>query len=392
MSYDFSVSVKREETNAEKYTLTKKLFGTDDLIPMWIADMDIDTPDFILEDVAKRLKHPNFGYELFAQSAKETQCEWIQKRHNCSFHADEMFYSPSVVASINAAIEAFTCKGEKIIVQTPVYPPFFKSVNLHEREVLYNPLKQSSDGKYSFDIEDLCAKIDKDAKMLLLCSPHNPVGRVWSKEELLAVAEVAIKHNLVVFSDEIHSDLVYEGYKHTPFASLSEETRQISVSAFGVGKSFNLAGFATSTLIIPNEELRQKFKLVYDKIHFAQGNILGQVAFESAYSKGEVWLQELLVHLQSNIALLREVCLKHEDKISFYEPEGTYLAWLDCKKMGLSDKALRDFFVQEAKVGPSLGIGFSKEGSGFVRLNFAVSSAIMQEAVNRLDFALRGEK
>ena len=277
-------------------------------------------------------------------------------------------------------------------MQTPVYPPFFKSVNLHEREVLYNPLKQSSDGKYSFDIEDLCAKIDKDAKMLLLCSPHNPVGRVWSKEELLAVAEVAIKHNLVVFSDEIHSDLVYEGYKHTPFASLSEETRQISVSAFGVGKSFNLAGFATSTLIIPNEELRQKFKLVYDKIHFAQGNILGQVAFESAYSKGEVWLQELLVHLQSNIALLREVCLKHEDKISFYEPEGTYLAWLDCKKMGLSDKALRDFFVQEAKVGPSLGIGFSKEGSGFVRLNFAVSSAIMQEAVNRLDFALRGEK
>lgn len=390
MKVDFSLTHKRENTNAEKYVLRNKLFGTEDVIPMWVADMDIDTPSFILEAVQKRLQHPNFGYEEMPSSAFLAQIEWLKRHHSVTFLQEELLYSHSVVASINAAIEAYSTEGDKIIVQTPVYPPFFKSVTHHNRKVLFNPLKKSEHGDYTFDIDDLVSKIDKDTKLLLLCSPHNPVGRVWKKEELKALGDVCLAHNIVVFSDEIHSDLVYEPHIHIPFASLSDEVANITVSTYGVGKTFNLAGFAISTVAISNEILREKYKKVYNDIHFAQGTILGHVAFENAYVQGDEWLEELKTHLQKNIVLLENVCKKHNDKISFIAPEGTYLAWLDCSKMNLSDKELKEFFVKNAKLGLSNGVSFSKEGSGYMRLNFAVSSEIMNKAMQQLDFALKG--
>jgi cystathionine beta-lyase len=388
MKVDFSLSCKRENTNAEKYVLRNRLFGTENLIPMWVADMDIDTPSFILEAVQKRLQHPNFGYEEMPSSAFVAQIEWLKRHHGVTFLQEELLYSHSVVASINAAIEAYSTESDKIIVQTPVYPPFFKSVTHHNRKVLFNPLKKSEHGDYTFDIDDLVSKIDKDTKLLLLCSPHNPVGRVWKKEELKALGDVCLAHNIVVFSDEIHSDLVYEPHIHIPFASLSDEVANITVSAYGVGKTFNLAGFAISTVAITNEILREKYKKVYNEIHFAQGTILGHVAFETAYMYGDSWLEVLKIHLKKNIVLLEDVCKKHNDKISFIAPEGTYLAWLDCSKMSLSDKELKEFFVKNAKLGLSNGVSFSKEGSGYMRLNFAVSSEIMEQAMQQLDFAL----
>ncbi len=388
MKVDFSLSCKRENTNAEKYVLRNRLFGTENLIPMWVADMDIDTPSFILEAVQKRLQHPNFGYEEMPSSAFVAQIEWLKRHHSVTFLQEELLYSHSVVASINAAIEAYSTEGDKIIVQTPVYPPFFKSVTHHNRKVLFNPLKKSEHGDYTFDIDDLVSKIDKDTKLLLLCSPHNPVGRVWKKEELKALGDVCLAHNIVVFSDEIHSDLVYEPHIHIPFASLSDEVANITVSAYGVGKTFNLAGFAISTVAITNEILREKYKKVYNEIHFAQGTILGHVAFETAYMYGDSWLEVLKIHLKKNIVLLEDVCKKHNDKISFIAPEGTYLAWLDCSKMNLSDKELKEFFVKNAKLGLSNGVSFSKEGSAYMRLNFAVSSEIMEQAMQQLDFAL----
>ncbi len=388
MKVDFSLSCKRENTNAEKYVLRNRLFGTENLIPMWVADMDIDTPSFILEAVQKRLQHPNFGYEEMPSSAFVAQIEWLKRHHSVTFLQEELLYSHSVVASINAAIEAYSTEGDKIIVQTPVYPPFFKSVTHHNRKVLFNPLKKSEHGDYTFDIDDLVSKIDKDTKLLLLCSPHNPVGRVWKKEELKALGDVCLAHNIVVFSDEIHSDLVYEPHIHIPFASLSDEVANITVSAYGVGKTFNLAGFAISTVAITNEILREKYKKVYNEIHFAQGTILGHVAFETAYMYGDSWLEVLKIHLKKNIVLLEDVCKKHNDKISFIAPEGTYLAWLDCSKMSLSDKELKEFFVKNAKLGLSNGVSFSKEGSAYMRLNFAVSSEIMEQAMQQLDFAL----
>ncbi len=388
MKYDFSTSAKREGTNAEKYTLREKLFGKENVLPMWVADMDIDTPPFIIEALKKRLQHPNFGYEEMPSSVYKAQIEWMREHHGIEFCEEELLYSHSVVASINAAIEAFSQEGDKVIVQTPVYPPFFKSVTHHNRKVLFNPLKKDESGKYGFDLEDLLSKIDKDTKLLLLCSPHNPVGRVWKREELLRIAEICLKHNVVVFSDEIHSDLVYAPNKHIPFASLSAEAREITVTALGVGKTFNLAGFAISTVAISNKDLRERFKQVYESIHFAQGTILGHTAMQSAYMEGKEWLEELKIHLLANITHLNEICKKYNDKISFTIPEGTYLAWLDCSKMGLSDKDLRDFFTNKAGLGLSPGISFSKEGTGYMRLNFAVSAEIMKKAMKQLDKAL----
>ncbi|MFA5454561.1 MAG: pyridoxal phosphate-dependent aminotransferase [Sulfurimonas sp.] len=388
-NYDFSTPAPRENTNAEKYALREKLFGTNDVMPVWVADMDIDTPDFVLEAVKKRLEHPVIGYEEVPPSMFLAQIEWMKNEHGVEFTLEDMLYSHSVVASMNAAIEAFTEKGDKIIVQTPVYPPFFHSVMEHERELLKNPLKQREDGSYTFDIDDLKSKIDERTKLLLLCSPHNPVGRVWRREELEEIFKLCLKHKIVVFSDEIHSDLVYAPNVHVPFASLSQEARDITVTAIGVGKSFNMAGFAISSVAVPNKELHEKFLKVYNRIHFANGSSLSHVAFETAYKEGKIWLEELKIHLEKNYYMLKELCEKFPHLIKLTPIEGTYLAWLDCRLLGLRDKELRDFFVQEAGLGLSAGISFGREGSGFMRLNFAVSSAKMLQVIEKLKKALQ---
>ncbi|MCK9472570.1 PatB family C-S lyase [Sulfurimonas sp.] len=387
MRYDFSTSAPRDDTNAEKYVLRQELFGTDDVEPLWVADMDIDTPDFVLSAVKKRLEHPIVGYEEMPRSAFEAQIAWIKQEHKVEFELEDMLYSHSVVASINVAIEAFTQKGDKIIVQTPVYAPFFKSVIEHKRELVKNPLKLRDDGSYTFDIEDLKSKIDERTKLLLLCSPHNPVGRVWTTKELKEILALCIKHNIVVFSDEIHCDLVYKPNTHVPFASLNKQARDITVTAMGVGKTFNMAGFAISSVAIPNKILRDKFLKVYKRIHFAQGSSLSHVAFETAYKEGKVWLEELKVHLKKNYSMLEELCERYPIKIT--PVEGTYLAWLDCRGLGLRDKELRDFFVKEAGLGLSAGISFGREGSGFMRLNFALCSAKMLLVIKHLEKALQ---
>jgi len=387
MSYNFTNSTCRKDTNAEKYTLRKELFGTEDVMPVWVADMDIDTPDFVLDSVKKRLEHPILGYEEVPESAFLAQIEWMKREHGISFELKDMLYSHSVVSSMSVCIEAFSKVGEKVIVQTPVYPPFFHSVLNSDRKLLKNPLKQLACGKYTFDIEDLKSKIDENTKLLLLCSPHNPVGRVWSRDELEQILELCLEHNIVVFSDEVHSDLVYEPNTHIPFASLSEKARDITVTAIGVGKTFNMAGFAMSSVAIPNEDLRKRFKKVYDKIHFAQGSTLSHVAFESAYTNGKPWLEDLKLHLKKNYDLLEEFCLKFPHAIKIIPIEATYLAWLDCRGMGLKDRALREFFIKVAKLGLNAGISFGREGSGFMRLNFAVSSTEMLEVIKRLDEA-----
>ena len=388
MSYDFSTSADRKDTNAEKFTLRKELFGTEDVEPVWVADMDIDTPDFVLNAVSERLKHPIVGYEEVPVSAFKAQIEWMKKEHGITFKVEDMFYSHSVVASMSVAIEAFSEVGDSVIVQTPVYPPFFHSVTHSRRKVLKNPLKQKEDGTYVFDIEDLKSKIDKNTKLMLLCSPHNPVGRVWKKEELEEILEVCLEHNIVVFADEIHSDLVYTQNKHIPFTSLSDRARDITVTAIGVGKTFNMAGFAMSSIAIQNKELRDRFKEVYNRVHFAQGSVLSHAAFESAYKNGKPWLEDLKEHLYGNYKMLQGLCDEYSDVIKVTPIEATYLAWLDCKGMGLRDKALRTFFVNEAKLGLNAGISFGKEGSGFMRLNFAVSRAKMSTIIVRLEKAL----
>ncbi|MDH4945134.1 PatB family C-S lyase [Sulfurimonas sp. C5] len=388
--YDFTTAADRSQTNAEKYTLREKLFGTEDVLPAWVADMDIDTPDFVLESVKKRLEHPIVGYEEFPDSAFEAQIEWMKKHHNVEYKLDEMFYSHSVVASMQVVISAFTEFGDEVIVQTPIYPPFFHAPLQMDRKVLKNPLKQKEDGTYIFDLDDLKSKITDKTKLLLLSSPHNPVGRVWRKEELEALLEICIENNIVIFADEVHCDLVYKSNKHIPFASL-KGAKEITITAIGVGKTFNMAGFAASSIVVP-KNLQEKFKEAYDSVHFAQGNVLSHVAFEAAYREGSKWIEALLVHLYKNYQMLEELCAKYSDYIKLIPIEGTYLAWLDCKGMHLSDKLLRKWFVQEAKLGLNAGLSFGKEGSGFMRLNFAVPSAKMTQIIKQLENALQRMK
>ncbi len=385
---DFDEVIDRKNGNAEKYTLRKQLFGTEDVLPMWVADMDIKTPSFVTEAVTKRAKEPIYGYEEMPESAYEAQMAWMKELHGLNTEREWMSYSPSVVATINLAIQAFTKPGEKVIYQPPVYAPFFKSITNNEREMVSNPLKRDEKGDYCFDFDDLRSKIDKDTKLLLLCSPHNPVGRVWREEELRELAAICLEHDIKVLSDEIHSDLVYRPHRHIPFASLSDDVRDITVTAIGPGKTFNVAGLSISTVVIADETMRQQFETLSQRIHFAEGTVFGHVGFEAAYRHGESWRDELMVYLSTNLQKLEVLVRKYGDRLSMSKPEGTYLAWIDCSKMGLDEKALRSFFVEKAGLGLSPGIVFGREGKGYMRLNFAVPIATMDRALLQLDAAL----
>jgi len=386
--YDFTRSSPRENTNAEKYTAKKRLFGTEDVLPVWVADMDIDTPSFVFEDIQKRLIHPILGYEEVPKSAFQAQIDWMKNNHDVEFELDDMIYSHSVVASINVAIEAYTNEGDNIIVQTPVYPPFFQSIKRHNREVLENKLVLEENSKYGFDLEDLKSKINERTKMILLCSPHNPVGRVWKKEELTELLDICVKNNIVVFSDEIHSDLVYIPNQHISFSSLNQKAKDICITAIGVGKTFNLAGIAMSSVAISNPKLKEKFLETYKKHHFADGSVLSHVAFQSAYTHGKKWLEELKTHLYKNYEMLKKLCEKYPEKVKLTPIEATYLAWIDCRGMNLNDRELKDFFVKKAKLGLNPGLGFGENGLGFMRLNFAVSLEKMEKIINNLEMAL----
>lgn len=388
MKYNFTHAINREESNAEKYRAKEKLFGTADVLPAWVADMDINTPEFVIDAVKKRLEHNIMGYEYVSDSVYEAQIDWMKKHYDMYLEKEMIMHSYSVVTLMNVAIEAFTNEGDGVIIQSPIYPPFAHFVKEYKRKIVNNPLKLSEDGKYEFDIDDLRSKIDKNTKLLLLCSPHNPVGRVWRREELEAILEVCLEHNIVVFADEIHSDLVFLPNKHIPFATLNEKAAAITVTAFGVGKTFNMAGFAMGSVAIIDKDLRKRFLEVYNRIHLLQGNVLSHVAFEAAYRGGYKWLEELKIHLSDNYKLLENLLEKYQHAIKLTPLEGTYLTWLDCRKMELSDKEIREFFVKDCKLGLSAGISFGREGSGFMRLNIGVSLDTMMEILQRLETGL----
>ncbi len=386
--FSFDISTDRQNSNSEKYTKKQKLFGTNDIIPLWVADMDIDTPPFVVDAMTDRLKHPVLGYEGVPHSMYMAQIDWLHRRYGAKFDIADMIYSPSVVASIGIAIETFSDIGDNIIIQTPVYPQFFNSIKRYKREVLDNPLVQKPDGSWTMDIPNLISQIDSKTKLLILCNPHNPVGRSWHKDELEQLLDVCVQNNIIVFSDEIHCDLVYAPHQHSVFAGINDKAKDITISAFGVGKTFNLAGISTSTVAIQNQNLKDKFMEVYDKIHLAQGSILSHVAFETAYKYGDIWLDELKVHLWQNYLSLKNLCEKYPQYIKLTPIQATYLAWIDCRGISPNSKQIEKFFILKAKLGLSRGIFFGKSGSGFMRLNFAVSKEAMNKVITRLDTAL----
>ena len=383
--FDF---IDRSQSNAEKYTLKQKLFGSSEVLPMWVADMDIATPACILNAVRHRLEHPIVGYEIMSESAYRAQCDWVARHHAWPIKIECLSYSPSVVASIGCAIRAFSNEGDEVIVQSPVYPPFYDMVRINNRKLVLNPLIQDDRKEYRFDLEDLKAKITPKTKLLLLCSPHNPVGRVWSREELEALGDLCVQNGIIIISDEVHCDIIFTDNTHIPLASISSTLSENTVTLMGPGKTFNMAGFSISTVVITSSVLRERYRIEQHKIHYGDGAVLSHVAFETAYSKGDIWRTDLLNHLAFNREMMDQWCSLHPI-IGFHKPQGTYLAWLDCRALKMGDRELRDFFVKEAGLGLSAGLSFGKEGSGYMRLNFAVAREVLQRALAQLSGALK---
>ncbi|MCY6484073.1 pyridoxal phosphate-dependent aminotransferase [Clostridium aestuarii] len=387
MKYDFDKVINRIGTNTAKWDEVEMKFGTKDVLPMWVADMDFRIAQPIIDALKERAEHGIFGYTKMSDSYKEAVCSWMEKRHEWKIEKDWVIHSPGVVPALSIIVKEFTKPGDKIIIQTPVYYPFFDVVRDNNRELICNSVKFENE-KYVMDYEDLESKIDENVKMMILCSPHNPIGRVWSKEELVKLGEICMKHNIMVVSDEIHADLVYKGHKHIPFASISEEFAQNSITCFAPSKTFNIAGLQSALLSIPNKEYYDKFSLALGALDIRRDNCFGAVATETAYTEGEEWLEQLLDYLEGNLEFLTEYCEERIPKIKVNKTEGTYLVWLDCHELGMSKEELGDFMIKEAKVALDHGYWFGPEGEGFARINIACPRATLEEGLKRIENAV----
>jgi cystathionine beta-lyase len=383
MHYNFDEIVNRTGTDSLKYDGRKLYFGKEDILPMWVADMDFRTPDFIVEAMKNRMEHEIFGYTLRPDSLYQAIMDWMYRRHGWKIEKDWIVFTPGVVPAFNMCVLAYSKPGDKVVVQSPVYFPFFGAVDLNKRLLVNNQLNRYND-KYEMDLNDLRSKIDASTKMMLFCSPHNPVGRVWTSEELKGLAKICVDHNLVMISDEIHSDLIFKGHKHIPYAMLNEEAALNSVTCIAPSKTFNVAGLSTSALIIPNPELRTKFNEVQDTLHLAGGNIFGSIAMEAAYARGDEWLSQAIEYIEGNVNYVEQFAKQNLPQMKVIHPEGTYMAWLDFSALKMSDADLRKFMIEEVKVGFNHGPVFGSGGEGFQRINLGCPRDIVKEAMNRL--------
>lgn len=382
MKYNFDEIINRENTASVKFDLRKVVFGKEDIIPMWVADMDFKTPEFIIDALKKRLEHPILGYSYRPDSYFQSIIKWVKRRHQWDIEKDWISFSPGIVPAINMAIMAYTKPGDKIIVQPPVYHPFFSAIKNNNRIQIENPLVLKN-GRYYFDFEDLKKKV-KDAKMILLSNPHNPGGSVWAKEELQKLGEMCVKNNVLIMADEIHADLVFKPAKFVPMASVTPEIANQTTTFIAPSKTFNMAGLATSSVINSNPSLKEKYDQVLDAIHIGMGNIFGTVASEAAYNYGDQWLDELLVYLSQNMDFVEQYFSEHIPDIKVIRPEGTYLMWLDCSGLNLKNKDLKDFMINDAGLGFNDGRMFGTGGDGFMRMNVASPKQAIKIALNKL--------
>ncbi len=388
MKYDFDEVIDRTNYHSVKWDELEATFGVKDVLPMWIADMEFRSPKPVIEAIKKAAEHGIYGYTSRPLSYYQAIINWMEKRHNWKVKKDWIAYSPGVVPALSLIIRAFCQPGDKVVVQPPVYYPFFKVIENNGCHVVNNPLKLSNK-KYFMDYEDLERKIDDPrVKLLILCSPHNPVGRVWQKEELIILGEICLKHNIIVVSDEIHADILFEGYKHSPFASISPAFAHNSITCTAPNKTFNLAGLQTSTIIIPNKKYYKIYNNALDSLTLDENNVFGLVALEAAYRYGEEWLEQLLSYLNENLGFLTKYFKERIPKIKVIKPEGTYLVWLDCRRLGLSAKDLNNFMIKKARVALDDGYWFGTEGKGFMRINIACPRSFLEEGLKRIERAV----
>lgn len=385
MKYDLDKLYNRKGSGCFKYDAMKVVYGRDDLLALWVADMDFAIAPEILAEIQTRLNHPIFGYNFKKPDHFDSFINYVEKRHNWKVDFDWLQMSPGIVPAINFMVKIFTQPGDNIVIQQPVYAPFGQAVTAHGRKLLVNELIESN-GEYTIDFDDLEKKI-AESKIFIFCSPHNPVGRVWSEDELLKIGRLCKKHNTLIFSDEIHNDLIYPGVKHIPLASL-ENFSDFTITMMSPAKTYNIAGLQSSVIICPNSKLFEQIRKYLFDIHVYGSNALGTVAFRAAYEFGEEWLAELLVYLQGNRDYLYERISKIPG-VSMQKPQATYLAWIDFRELGLSDEELADLCTNKAKLALNTGVSFGEKGSGFMRLNFACPRSIIVQAMDNLEKAIK---
>ena len=387
MQYNFDEVVDRTSTSCIKWDARQSVFGNPDVLPLWVADMDFRSPQFVIDAIAQRLTHPVLGYTLRPDSYFEAIVGWVKRRNGWEIERDWIAHCPGVVPGLNVAVLAYTNPGDKIVIQTPVYPPFFDAVRQNNRTLVENPLKVN-EGRFVIDFDDLDQKLS-GAKAIILCNPHNPVGRVFEEDELRRIGELCLKHGVTIISDEIHSDIIMPQQKHLHIANLDERFAATCITFMAPSKTFNLAGLSTAYAVIPNKELRVKYLHVLEhQLHIGLGNIAGIVGLEAAYNNGGDWLNQLIAYVQGNVSRLDELIKAKLPKVTCYKPEGTYLAWLDFTAYGLTDDELDQKLIHEAKVGLNSGSAFGSNGKGFRRINLACPRAYVEEAVERMSRVL----
>jgi cystathionine beta-lyase len=385
--YDFDEIVRREDTGSVKYDSRKQMFGAGDVIPLWIADMDFRTPDFIVDAIKKRVAHEIYGYSFVPESFYESVRGWIKKRHGWEIDRAWMLNCPGVVPSLVSAVLSYTGPGDAVIVQPPVYYPFFDVIRDNGRVVVNNPLELRN-GRLSMNFDHLKECLHEKVKLLFLCSPHNPGGTVWKRDELEGLGEICRNNDTIVVSDEIHSDLIFSGHQHIPTASISDEASRNTITLMSPSKTFNLSGLTTSVAIIPNSDLRRQFLQTLHRLHGTIPNVLSLAAFEAAYRHGEEWLEQAIAYLEKNLDFLMNFFHSEIPRIKVIRPEGTYLAWLDCRALGMSPNDIKELMVGRAKVGLNDGAPFGSGGDGFQRLNFACPFPVLKGALERIKQAV----
>ena len=387
MKYDFDRIIERKGTGALKYDALKERYGRDDLLPLWVADLDFETPDFITDAIRKRLDHSLFGYTITPAELWDTIAKWIYEHHEWKVRTEWLTFIPGVMKGVGAVINTFVKADEKVIILPPVYHPFRLTPLGNEREVVYSPLKRVGDS-YEIDFDNLARVADDKCRLLILSNPHNPAGITWSRETLTRLADFCHERNIIVISDEIHSDLVLFGNRHIPFATVSDKAAEISITFGAPSKTFNTAGIVNSYAIVPNDTLRRRFFKWLDANELSEPHLFAPIAIIAAFTKGEEWRRQLISYIEGNILFLEDYLSRNIPLIKPIRPQATFLVWLDCSGLGLDHERLVDLFVNKAHLALNDGEMFGLGGEGFMRLNVGTPRALLCKALDQLTEAV----
>lgn len=387
MKYDFDRIIERKGTGALKYDALKERYGRDDLLPLWVADLDFETPDFITDAIRKRLDHSLFGYTITPAELWDTVAKWIYEHHEWKVRTEWLTFIPGVMKGVGAVINTFVNEDEKVIILPPVYHPFRLTPLGNEREVVYSPLKRVGDS-YEIDFDNLARVADDKCRLLILSNPHNPAGITWNRETLTRLADFCHERNIIVISDEIHSDLALFGNRHIPFATVSDKAAEISITFGAPSKTFNTAGIVNSYAIVPNDTLRRRFFKWLDANELSEPHLFAPIAIIAAFTKGEEWRRQLISYIEGNILFLEDYLSRNIPQIKPIRPQATFLVWLDCSGLGLDHERLVDLFVNKAHLALNDGEMFGLGGEGFMRLNTGTPRAILAKALEQLKEAV----